>query len=240
MRAAMSMLTKQFAGDAVAELWLDLRDLPPRSGWKQRLSRLAGWVLAAERAGAHYGLRLPGAEIEPGRGEAHPRRLPLKRWRFTKASEAHERRVDILSPGQRPLAWRESPCCVAGLLLAAGPHVLRAPWWLIALTAFLYAWRGLAAWNRACCLRAGCWSRSCASAWRHLAAIPRHIRPHARHDAAAAVLGTEAARVARPARRARGGVPHLVPGDHQLSSTRNRSPRRSAWPPPSRRASRRW
>ena len=65
------MLTKQFAGDALAELWLDLRDLPASLGLEQRLSRLAGWVLGAERAGALYGLRLPGVQIEPARGEAH-------------------------------------------------------------------------------------------------------------------------------------------------------------------------
>ena len=64
------MLTKQFAGDAVAELWLDLRDLPASLGLEQRLSRLAGWVLAAERAGARYGLRLPGSELAPGTGDA--------------------------------------------------------------------------------------------------------------------------------------------------------------------------
>jgi uncharacterized protein (DUF58 family) len=65
------MLTKQFAGDAIAELWLELRELPASLGLEQRLSRLAGWVLAAERSGALYGLRLPGAQIDPGRGEAH-------------------------------------------------------------------------------------------------------------------------------------------------------------------------
>lgn len=65
------MLTKQFAGDAVAELWLDLGDLPASLGLEPRLSRLAGWVLAAEHAGALYGLRLPGTEIAPGRGDAH-------------------------------------------------------------------------------------------------------------------------------------------------------------------------
>ena len=65
------MLTKQFAGDAAAELWLDARLLPAGLGLEQRLSRLAGWVLAAERAGAHYGLRLPGVEIPPARGEMH-------------------------------------------------------------------------------------------------------------------------------------------------------------------------
>jgi uncharacterized protein (DUF58 family) len=65
------MLTKQFAGEAAAELWLDARLLPASLGLEQRLSRLAGWVLAAESAGAHYGLRLPGVEISPGRGDAH-------------------------------------------------------------------------------------------------------------------------------------------------------------------------
>ena len=45
--------------------------LPAGLGLEQRLSRLAGWVLAADRAGAHYGLRLPGVEIAPGRGDAH-------------------------------------------------------------------------------------------------------------------------------------------------------------------------
>jgi uncharacterized protein (DUF58 family) len=65
------MLTKQFTGEAAAELWLDWRLLPARMGPEQRLSRLAGWVLAAERAGAHYGLRLPGSEIAPRRGDSH-------------------------------------------------------------------------------------------------------------------------------------------------------------------------
>jgi uncharacterized protein (DUF58 family) len=65
------MLTKLFAGEAAAELWLDWRALPAGLGVEQRLSRLAGWVLAAERSGTHYGLRLPGEEIAPGRGDAH-------------------------------------------------------------------------------------------------------------------------------------------------------------------------
>jgi uncharacterized protein (DUF58 family) len=65
------MLTKQFSGEAAAELWLDWQLLPGSLPLEQRLSRLAGWVLAAERAGAHYGMRLPGVEIGTGRGEAH-------------------------------------------------------------------------------------------------------------------------------------------------------------------------
>jgi uncharacterized protein (DUF58 family) len=65
------MLTKQFAGETAAELWLDAHLIPASLGLEQRLSRLAGWVLAAERGGATYGLRLPGVEIEPARGDAH-------------------------------------------------------------------------------------------------------------------------------------------------------------------------
>jgi len=65
------LLTKQFTGEAAAELWLDWRLLPQGAGLEQRLCLLAGWVLAAERGGATYGLRLPGSEIAPGRGDAH-------------------------------------------------------------------------------------------------------------------------------------------------------------------------
>jgi uncharacterized protein (DUF58 family) len=65
------MLTKQFTGEAAAELWLDWRLLPAALGLEQRLARLAGWVLAAEREGSFYGLRLPGVEIAPARGDAH-------------------------------------------------------------------------------------------------------------------------------------------------------------------------
>src|SRR5690348_12390566 len=64
------MLTKQFTGEAAAELWLDWALLPSHIDLEQRLSRLAGWVLEAERAGTNYGLRLPGVEVPPGRGEA--------------------------------------------------------------------------------------------------------------------------------------------------------------------------
>ncbi len=65
------MLTKQFTGEAAAELWLDWQLLPPALDVEQRLSRLAGWVISAERSGMHYGLRLPGVELAPGRGDAH-------------------------------------------------------------------------------------------------------------------------------------------------------------------------
>lgn len=65
------LLTKQFSGEAAAELWLDWQLLPRALGTEARLSRLAGWVLAAERRGARYGLRLPGVELALGRGGTH-------------------------------------------------------------------------------------------------------------------------------------------------------------------------
>ena len=66
-----AMLTKQFSGEATAELWLDWQDLPHGLPTEARLSRLTGWVLAAESAGARYGLRLPGTEFPPNRGDTH-------------------------------------------------------------------------------------------------------------------------------------------------------------------------
>lgn len=66
-----AMLTKQFSGDASAELWLDWSLLPGALDTEARLSQLTGWVLAAEAQGLRYGLRLPGAEIQPGHGESH-------------------------------------------------------------------------------------------------------------------------------------------------------------------------
>lgn len=66
-----AMLTKQFAGAAGSEMWLDWTALPPVMETEQRLSRLAGWVIVAELSGARYGLRLPGCTLAPERGESH-------------------------------------------------------------------------------------------------------------------------------------------------------------------------
>jgi uncharacterized protein (DUF58 family) len=64
------MLTKQFTGDASAELLLDWSRLPMLDP-EARLSRLAGWILAAETAGLRYGLRIPGIDIPPAHGDTH-------------------------------------------------------------------------------------------------------------------------------------------------------------------------
>lgn len=82
---AEDMLTKQFSGDSAGELWLDWHLLPPGLDLERRLSCLAGWVLAAQHSGALYGLRLPGDEIRPARGDAH-RAACLKALALYKAS----------------------------------------------------------------------------------------------------------------------------------------------------------
>jgi uncharacterized protein (DUF58 family) len=54
------------------ELWLDFAT-SGHLDTEPRLSRLAAWVLQADKLGLDYGLRLPGREVKPGSGEAHKR-----------------------------------------------------------------------------------------------------------------------------------------------------------------------
>ena len=56
---------------ARAELWLDWVTLPATLDTEARLSRLCAWVLAAERAGEPYGLRLGTQQLAPALGAAH-------------------------------------------------------------------------------------------------------------------------------------------------------------------------
>ncbi len=67
-------LTKQFAGPATEDLWLDWNDISPSLDTEARLSRLAGWVVQADRLHLHYGLRLPGQIFLPGTGELQRQR----------------------------------------------------------------------------------------------------------------------------------------------------------------------
>jgi uncharacterized protein (DUF58 family) len=55
------------------ELWLDF-DQCGIAEREARLSRLAAWILQADKLGLDYGLRLPGQQIAPAGGEAHKRR----------------------------------------------------------------------------------------------------------------------------------------------------------------------
>ncbi len=56
---------------ARAELWLDFAALPAGLDVESRLSRLCAWVLAADRAGLPYGLRLAAVQLAPATGAAH-------------------------------------------------------------------------------------------------------------------------------------------------------------------------
>ena len=63
------LLIKQFSGGAEQELQLDWQLTAASTDNETRLAIMTGWVLAAEAAGACYGLRLPGHEISIGRGD---------------------------------------------------------------------------------------------------------------------------------------------------------------------------
>jgi len=65
------LLTKQFAGEAGAQIWLDWDLLPQSLGDEGRLSRLARWVLEADNSGAAFGLRIPGRTLPIASGEGH-------------------------------------------------------------------------------------------------------------------------------------------------------------------------
>jgi uncharacterized protein (DUF58 family) len=54
------------------ELYLDYSTCG-HAGVEHKLSRLCAWVLAADKLGSSYGLRLPGREIKPDTGEGHKR-----------------------------------------------------------------------------------------------------------------------------------------------------------------------
>jgi uncharacterized protein (DUF58 family) len=68
------LLIKQFAGGAQVELMFDWQLTDGALADETRIGILTGWVLAADAADAHYGLRLPGAYIPTGSGDAHRRR----------------------------------------------------------------------------------------------------------------------------------------------------------------------
>ena len=70
--AGKGLLVKQFGGDRVERLWLDF-DALPTTNTEIRLSLLAGAIEELSATPLHYGLRLPGLEIEPASGAAHRR-----------------------------------------------------------------------------------------------------------------------------------------------------------------------
>ncbi len=67
------LISRDTGASAAEALVLDYAGTAAASDAEGRLSRLAAWVLAAERAGLAYGLRLPGRELPAGGGEAQRR-----------------------------------------------------------------------------------------------------------------------------------------------------------------------
>lgn len=76
------LVSRDTASAMQQQLWLDWQTCGVPDA-ESRLSRLAAWVVAAQRAGADYGLALPGRAIEPAEGEAHKRACleALALWR---------------------------------------------------------------------------------------------------------------------------------------------------------------
>ena len=66
--------TKQFEGTGGSGT-LEFRwaELPSGFGTEARLSRLAAWILAAEREARAFGLTLPGVDLPAGSGAGHRR-----------------------------------------------------------------------------------------------------------------------------------------------------------------------
>nr|HET7858018.1 DUF58 domain-containing protein [Caldimonas sp.] len=68
LETGAELVSRDTSSSARQELWLEWSacgSLDP----ERRLSRLAAWTLAADRADTDYGLRLPGVEIAPADGE---------------------------------------------------------------------------------------------------------------------------------------------------------------------------
>ena len=66
------LVSRETAGTAQHELWLEWASAHG-ADTELRLSRLAAWVIRAEREGLVWGLRLPGQDLAPAQGEAQRR-----------------------------------------------------------------------------------------------------------------------------------------------------------------------
>ena len=77
------LVSRETTASRQKELWLTWAAAAAGHGDSEhRLSRLAAWVQAAHQAGLACGLRLPGAELAPGLGDAHRRAVldRLAQW----------------------------------------------------------------------------------------------------------------------------------------------------------------
>jgi len=72
MQTGGELVSRDTSSSVQHELWLEWQSCGAM-GAEDRLSRLASWVLVAERANIVYGLRLPGIEMPRSQGESHRR-----------------------------------------------------------------------------------------------------------------------------------------------------------------------
>jgi uncharacterized protein (DUF58 family) len=74
--------TKQFSAYSDRRVWLEWESVS--GNVEQKLSQLCYWVLQLEKNNEEYGLRIPGIEIPPAKGESHQqgilRTLALYQW----------------------------------------------------------------------------------------------------------------------------------------------------------------
>ena len=67
-----ALISRDSSAAISRELWLDWQAARlTGAGPEERLSRLTAWILAAERQGQPWGLRLPGHNLAPALGDAH-------------------------------------------------------------------------------------------------------------------------------------------------------------------------
>jgi uncharacterized protein (DUF58 family) len=70
------MVSRDASTTLSQELWIDWHAARVHgSDQETMLSRLTAWVIAADRLGQPYGLRLPGRDIEPDHGDLHRHRV---------------------------------------------------------------------------------------------------------------------------------------------------------------------
>ena len=67
------LLSKRFSGADLSSQWFDFREVA-RGDVEERLEVLCRWIVDAEQRQRDYGLRLPGAEFPPSRGDQHRHR----------------------------------------------------------------------------------------------------------------------------------------------------------------------
>jgi len=82
-----TLMTKQFAAYADRRIWLDWGHFEGLDR-EARLSRLCHWALQFSASDDEYGLRLPGVEILPARGDIH-RDTVLKTLALFESDDSH-------------------------------------------------------------------------------------------------------------------------------------------------------